>query len=94
MGKEDRRRVVLDFLCDYDLVLPPRTIYNNLKLKENVTFSYKSTRNYLREFADEGLVVRLEPKPLAAGERVEPSDEGDSRAYYEITEKGKEYTRD
>jgi len=90
MTKEDRRRVLLEFMSEYDLALPPKAIHRNIRLKWNATFSYSSTHNYLEEFVEEGLAQRVEPKPLSAREIVE-ADNGDARAYYIITDAGHEY---
>jgi len=90
MTKEDRRRVLLEFMSEYDLALPPKAIYRNIRLKWNATFSYSSIHNYLDEFVEEGLALRVEPEPLSAREVVEV-ESGESRAYYMITDKGREY---
>jgi len=90
MTKEDRRRVLLEFMSEYDLALPPKAIHRNIRLKWNATFSYSSTHNYLDEFVEEGLALRVEPEPLAAREVVEVEN-GDARAYYLITDEGKQY---
>ncbi len=90
MTKEDRRRVLLEFMSEYDLALPPKAIYRNIRLKWNATFSYSSIHNYLEEFEEEGLALRVEPEPLAAREIVEVED-NDARAYYMITDAGREY---
>lgn len=88
MGKEDRKRLVLEFMEEYPLALPPRAIYRNMKLLWSVTFSWRSTQTYLDEFEDEGLVMRVEKGPLDDGEVVEASE--DSRAYYLITDAGRD----
>lgn len=92
MGKEDRQRVVLEFLRDHPLALPPKLIYRNLKLRRNITFSDQSVDNYLAEFDEEGLVMRVKMDPLDSGELVEAGD--DERAYYVITDAGVEYLED
>lgn len=93
MGKEERRQVVLKFMADHELALPPRAIYRNLRLHEAVTFSYSSVLNYLEEYVEEGHITRIEPQPLADREVVPVEDE-DSRAYYLITQSGKEEAAD
>lgn len=90
MTKEDRRQLLLEFMVEYDLALPPRAIYRNLRYKRHITFSYSSILNYLEEFVEEGLVRRIEPEPLASRDLVDATSEK-TRAYYIITEKGMEH---
>lgn len=89
MTKEDRRQQVLKFMDEYPLALPPLLLYRNLRMHETVTFSVDSLRNYLEEFAEEGLVQRVEKEPLDDGRVVEA--ESGSRAYYLISDDGREY---
>lgn len=94
MGKEDRRRVVLQFLSEHGLALPQGAIYRNLRLHHNITFSYSSVDNYLDSFVDEGLCRRVDPKPLEDRELVDMDRGKENKAYYIITEKGREYIND
>lgn len=93
MTKQDRRNLLLQFLAEYDLALPPLAIYRNMRLKWNITFSKQSIHNYLDEFTDEGLVLRVEPAPIGSRKLVEAKGE-DTRAYYIISEKGRDAARD
>lgn len=88
MGKEERRRVVLEFMAGHQLALPPRAIYRNLRFRKAVTFSYSSVLNYLEEYVEEDLILRIEPKPLEDREVVPISEDENARAYYVITESG------
>ncbi|CCQ34292.1 hypothetical protein HLRTI_002162 [Halorhabdus tiamatea SARL4B] len=92
MTKEDRRRQVLAFMKDHPLALSPLLLYRNMRLHQTVTFSVDSLRNYLEEFAEEGLVLRVEKEPLDDGRIVE-ADSG-TRAYYVISDEGREYLDD
>ena len=92
MTKEDRKQLVLEFMDEYPLALPPRAIHRNLKLLWKVTFAWRSTQTYLREFEEDGLVMRVEKAPLDEGDVVEAGDE--SRAYYLITDAGHEQVAD
>lgn len=93
MGKEERRQVVLSFLNEHPLALPPKIIYRNLRLHRQITFSEDSVENYLEEFVEEGLVDRIEKEPLDDG-RIEQADDDYSRAYYLITDEGRNYADD
>ncbi len=77
-------------MSEYDLALPPKAIHRNIRLKWNATFGYSSVHNYLNEFVEEGLAVRVEPAPLENREIVEV-EANESRAYYMVTDEGKEY---
>ncbi|MFC6975659.1 hypothetical protein ACFQL1_14950 [Halomicroarcula sp. GCM10025709] len=92
MTKEDRRRQLLEFMKEHPLALPPLLIYRNLKLHMDVTFTVDSVRNYLDEFAEEGLVKMVEKEPLDDGDLVEA--EAGTRPYYIITEEGRAYLED
>jgi|GEM_PF-6499018 len=92
MTKEDRRKLVLEFMSEYPLAFSPLLLYRNLRLHRRATFTIDSLRNYLEEFAEEGLVTRVEKEPLDEGKVVE-ADPG-SRAYYLITDDGVEYLED
>jgi len=89
MGKEDRRRVVLDFMGQYPVALRPAEIYRNLRYHRRITFSKESVDNYIKEFVDEGLVLRVKPQALEMGQ-IEEAPEG-QRAYYIISDDGREF---
>lgn len=92
MTKEDRQHQVLEFMDEFQLALPPLLVYRNMRLHEKVTFSVDSLRNYLEEFVDEGLVLRIKKQPLDEGKLEEAKSGG--RAYYLISEQGKEYLQE
>lgn len=75
MSKEDRREVILQFLADTGLALPPTPLYYNMKRDMFVTFSKRTMQRHLKEMRDEGLVRKIE--------------QGDG--YWEITEDGRQY---
>jgi hypothetical protein len=89
MGKEDRRRVVLDFMGEYPVALRPAEIYRNLRYHRRITFSKESVDNYIEEFVEEGLVLRVKPQSLEMGQIEEAPP--DQRAYYIISEEGQEH---
>ena len=88
MGKSDRKGLVLRFLAETRLALPPVVMYRNLRLRQNATFSEKSLGNYLAELEADALVKRVDPSALEDRE-IKPVEE-DSRGYYLITEAGVE----
>jgi hypothetical protein len=90
MTREDRRRIVLQFLADHGLALPQRVIYRNLKLHQGITFGYSTVDNYLDDFVEEGLVRRINPKDLddLPAELIDMPGGKKNRAYYIITEAG------
>ena len=71
--------------------MPPLVIYRNLRYKRTFLWSDSVVRNYLQEFAEEGLVKRVDPQVLAANEVVEVTPDERRRAYYLITDAGEEY---
>lgn len=91
MGKDDRKRVVLEFMEEHPLAMNPKHIYRNLKLIRNITFSVNSVRRYLTEFVEEGFVIRIDPQKLDEGDLV-VAGEGDE-AYYIISDDGRNHIR-
>ena len=92
MTKEDRRRLVLQFLADHGIAVPPSVIYRNMRLHQGITFGKKSIANYLDEFAEEGLVRRVNPEGLEDRDLRDVPE--DKRAWYIITKSGREYLQD
>lgn len=88
---EERREVVLDFLAEHDLPLPPKAIYRGLKLQRNITFSYRTIQNILSELLEDGYVIRCDKDALDDG-RIAPVDDSKTqrRTYYYLTDKGRE----
>lgn len=93
MTKEDRKQLVLGFMEEHPLALPPTVWYRNLRLHRTVTFSKDSLGNYFKEFVEQGLVARVDKEALDKGQIKTISDD-DYRAYYIITDSGREYLRD
>jgi hypothetical protein len=91
MGKEDRKQMVLQFLAETRLALPPAVLYRNLRLRQNATFSAKSLDNYLDELESEGYLLRVKPQSLEQRE-IEPIEDG--RGYWLVTEAGVEAAPD
>lgn len=58
MGKEERRRAILEFLADSDLALPPKPIYINMR-RRGATFGRKTVERHLKDMVEEGLVDRV-----------------------------------
>jgi Fe2+ or Zn2+ uptake regulation protein len=92
MGKQDRQRVMLEFMEEHPLAYPPSMLYQNLRLFREITFSENTVRNYLKELSEEGLIARVKRSELENARLVE-ADPGD-HAVYIITEEGCEHIRD
>jgi len=90
MPPEERREVVLEFLADHSIALPPKAIFRGLKIERGVTFSYRTTQTILSELEEQGLVARVDKAELDKG-NIEPIPEDDAgkRAYYMITMSGR-----
>lgn len=87
MTKEQRERLVLAFMAEYPLPFEPRMLYRAMRLRRDVTFSYRSIHRYLETLEEKGWVQRVEKEPLDRGEIVEAGE--DSRAAFIITDEGR-----
>lgn len=79
MTKEARKRAVVRFLNEKDLILPVGAIHANLE-RHGYTFSYSTVRRHIEELEEDGYVVRLDdPKTFYAvtDEGAEWLDEAD-----------------
>ena len=86
MPKEERQRLVLDFMARHELALPPRVIFRNLRLRHNATFARRTLVNYLDDLVEDGLLMRVQPNKLEDRELVA----ADGSGYYLITDAGYE----
>lgn len=75
MPPKERDQLILRFLNNHDIALPPTPLFFNLKRKHSVTFSKKTLRRRLISLRDRGLVDYI--------------DEGDG--YYAINDDGLEW---
>ena len=75
MPKEERRRTILRFLNDRQVMLPPKPLHDNLEAYEDITFSYRTTKRLCKELVEEGLLQYVEK----------------GKGYYRITERGRDY---
>ena len=91
MGKEDRKRRVLSLLVETGLALPPAVIFRNVKYR-GADFERRSVNNYLAELADDGLVMKIDPRSLEQAElqEIPMSDEG----YFIATDAGIDFIED
>lgn len=92
MTKAERKRLVLQFMEEHPLALTPKLLFRNLKLHRGITFGEASVLNYLQELDHEGLIVRVKKEELDNGKIVEADK--DDRAYYIITDAGRDSLRD
>ncbi|WP_254271114.1 hypothetical protein [Haloarcula marina] len=91
MPPEARREMVLEFVAQQDIPLPPLAIWAGLNRHFRVTFSYRTMQNILNDLVEDGDLFRVDTQKLREGE-ITPI-EGDSssrRAYYFITDAGLE----
>lgn len=58
MEVNKRDKAILQFLSEKDIALPPRPLYENLRLK-GATFSYRTVSRRLRHLDELGLVERI-----------------------------------
>jgi len=58
MAKEDRARMILEFMADTGVAMPPGLWYENLDLYKNITFSYDTVRRRLHDFQEVGWAER------------------------------------
>jgi hypothetical protein len=94
MTKEDRQRVVLRFLADHNLALPPAVIFRNLRLHQRITFQDTTLENYLESFHRQGYVRRIDPEAMEKYRTEDLGDDSDKRAYYVITDEGRAWLDD
>jgi len=91
MVKSERKELVLQFMEEHPLALPPVLIYRNLRLHRSLRVGKETVKNYLTELEEEGLVLRIDKQALDDGEIKEA--DADDRAYYIINDKGREFLR-
>ena len=89
MPKPEAKAVVLEFMAEYDVPMPPTVLHRALRLKCNFTYSDETLLNYLGELVDSGAVLRVDPQALEQRD-VETTDSPDTRAYYLISDAGRE----
>ena len=89
MRKPEAKALVLEFMAEYDVPMPPTVLYRSLRLKKNFTYSDETLLNYLGELVDSDAVLRVDPAALENREIVPVSD-ADTRCYYVITDTGRE----
>jgi len=92
MTKEDRQRIVLEFMAEHTLALPPKYVYRNLKYKRGIPFSERTVKRALNALVEDGLLEKVDPSELDEG-RVQPADDG-TRGAYIITDQGRERLED
>jgi Fe2+ or Zn2+ uptake regulation protein len=87
MAAQERRDEVLSFMAEHRLALKPTTIYRNMRIHRNITFTAATVQNILTELSEDGLLRRVDVKAL--GERRLEPPEGNRGAYI-ITDEGHE----
>jgi len=89
MPPEARRELVLEFVVQHDIPLPPLAIWAGLNRQHRVTFSYRTMQNILSDLVNEGDLFKVDTEKLRGGEisKIE-GDSSSRRAYYFATEEG------
>lgn len=91
MPRSAREDLVLQFLLDKNIALPPMAIFRGMKREHSITFTYSTVQRILSDLTDEGFVVRCDKGELDEGRIAPlPDDEKDRRTYYFITDQGRE----
>jgi len=89
---EERREKVLSFIAKHDMALPPLAIYAGLIRQEGITFGYRTVQNALSDLVEDGAVIRVDTESLRKDGTIKPvEDSSRRRAYYFITDKGREW---
>ncbi|MFC7077886.1 hypothetical protein [Haloarcula halophila] len=95
MPPEARRELVLEFIAEKNIPLPPLAIWAGLNREHRVTFSYRTMQNILSDLVEDGDLFKVDTGNLRDGEITEISGDSSSRrAYYFITDKGLERIAD
>ena len=89
MPQVGRREVVLRFLAEHDIPLRPKEIYGGIIHHNEVTFSYKQTRDTISQLHADGLLRRVEIDDDAGQIRDIPDDASGRRGYYLISDAGR-----
>lgn len=91
MPPEARQELILEFVAEHDMPLPPLAIWAGMNRQYRVTFSYRTLNNDLADLVDAGEMIRVNTTPLKKnGAPIEPL-EGDPRnrkSYYFVTDAG------
>jgi hypothetical protein len=59
MGKQERKQQTLQLVVKSNIAFTPYTLWRNLELR-GATFSYRSTKRFVSEMQDDGLLEKLE----------------------------------
>ena len=91
MPPEARREMVLEFVAQQDIPLPPLAIWAGLNRHYRVTFSYRTMQNILSDLVEGGDLFKVDTEALRNGdiEGIE-GDTSSRKAYYFITDAGLE----
>jgi len=89
MPELGRDEVVLRFLAAHDIPLRHKEIYGGIIYHRDVTFSYKQTRDTVRDLYARGLLRRVEIDDDDGVIRDIPEDESNRRGYYLISDAGR-----
>lgn len=60
MGSEDRARLILEYMAEYDIAMSPNLWFENMKRDRSITFSEYTVGRRIRDFTEKGWVERLD----------------------------------
>jgi len=90
MPPEARRDLVLEFVVEHDMPLPPLAIWGGLNRQYRVTFGFRTLQNILGDLVEDGDLFRVDTSALRDGEIQKITEDGSQRrAYYFVTESGR-----
>lgn len=84
-----KEMIILRFMAENEMPVKPKEIYGGLIHQRDISFSYRTVQGKLKDLLTEGLVQRVQ---IDDTEGVVKSigDSDDKRAYYLITDEGRE----
>lgn len=60
MAKEDRARLILEYMAEHSVAMSPGLWHANLEIDKSVTFSYDTTRRRIHDFTAKGWATRFD----------------------------------
>ena len=87
VAREERLRLVLEYLVETESALPPAVIFRNLKLR-GATFERRSVTYFLGDLHERGLVGKVDTDALESG-CVVAVDQGEP-GYWMATAEGRQ----
>jgi Fe2+ or Zn2+ uptake regulation protein len=92
--KVDNQLRILKFLYDYEVPAGPKSIYGGLIHNDTITFGYRTVQNQLKKLVEKGEVQRVKVDTDNDEIKVLDPSESGKRAFYLITEKGRQRVKE